>query len=332
MTAILMKLFLYISVFSAVLLGIEAALNITLSYRAERQKLNKRLHLIASGIDRADVLSHLRRDMRPSHSITGFVGQAMTNLDRKIAESGLHISLPGFLTIMATLGAITFGGPILAILVLGSLLSLGKLFIITLFAVIISIFLPLVIIGRMGDKRRLKLAEQFPLALDVFVRGLRAGHPVASALELLALDLPDPLGSEFGIVIDEVTYGLDLRDALQNMADRCGLEDMQMFVVSIAVQTETGGNLAEILENLSLVIRERATMVMMVRALSSEGRMTATMLTGLPVFAFAGLFALNPRFYLDVSDDPAFFPSIFVLLALYSIGFYSIRRMIDLKV
>src|SRR3546814_13529578 len=110
------------------------------------------------------------------------------------------------------------------------------------------------------------------------------------------------------------------------MADRCGLEDMHMFVVSLAVQSETGGNLAEILENLSKVIRERASMVLKVRALSSEGRMTAAMLTGLPVLAFTALFMLNPEFYLDVADDPAFFPSAIVLLLLSALGFYWIER------
>ena len=105
-----------------------------------------------------------------------------------------------------------------------------------------------------------------------------------------------------------------------------------MFVVSLSVQSETGGNLAEILENLSKVIRERQSMMLKVRALSSEGRMTAAMLTGLPVVAFVILFIGNPSFYLDVADDPAFLPGYVGLLTLYAIGFYSIRRMIDLKV
>lgn len=332
MPYIFMKFFLYVTVFAAVMLSIEGTLNIIMSYRAERQQMNKRLHLIASGVDRAEILSHLKREVRSNYSITGHLGRLATSLDLKISEAGLHISLLGFLAIMATLGAVTLILPIFVLMFLGIFLSIGKLFLITLFSIIISIFLPLTFIGRLADRRRLKLAEQFPIALDVFVRGLRAGHPVSAALELLAVDLPDPLGSEFGIVVDEVTYGLDLRDALQNMADRCGLDDMQMFVVSISVQNETGGNLAEILENLSRVIRERASMVMTVRALSSEGRMTATLLTGLPVLAFVGLFLMNPGFYLDVSDDPAFFPSVISLLALYAIGFYSIRRMIDLKV
>jgi tight adherence protein B len=107
---------------------------------------------------------------------------------------------------------------------------------------------------------------------------------------------------------------------------------MRMFVVSLSVQMETGGNLAEILENLARVIRERASMMMKVRALSSEGRMTAVMLTVLPLFAFTLLFIFNPQFYLDVADDPAFVPGFAVLLILYAVGFFAIRRMVDLKV
>jgi tight adherence protein B len=161
---------------------------------------------------------------------------------------------------------------------------------------------------------------------------LRAGHPVASALDLLTQEMTDPIGSEFGIVTDEVAYGADLRDALQNMADRCDLDDLRMFVVSLSVQNETGGNLAEILENLSQVIRERASMVLMVRALSSEGRMTATILTALPVMAFVALFLLNPPFYLQVAGDRAFSIGFGCLIGLYLIGFFIIRRLVNIKV
>ena len=161
------------------------------------------------------------------------------------------------------------------------------------------------------------MQEQFPVALDVFVRGLRAGHPIAAALDLLTVEMPDPIGTQFGIAVDEVTYGAELRDALQNMAERWDLEDMRMFVVSLSVQSETGGNLAEILENLSEVIRERQSMMMKVRALSSEGRMTAMMLTILPVFTFVTLFLFNPRFFLDVANDPGSCPGSHADRALY---------------
>jgi tight adherence protein B len=107
---------------------------------------------------------------------------------------------------------------------------------------------------------------------------------------------------------------------------------MRMFVVSLSVQNETGGNLAEILENLSKVIRERAAMMMKVRALSSEGRMTALMLTVLPLFTFTMLFLFNPPFFLDVANDPWFIPGFACLVALYLTGFFWIRRLVDLKV
>jgi tight adherence protein B len=155
---------------------------------------------------------------------------------------------------------------------------------------------------------------------------------VAAALELLAVEMPDPIGSEFGIAVDEVSYGAELRDALQNMAERWDLDDMRMFVVSLSIQNETGGNLAEILENLSRVIRERHAMMLKVRALSSEGRMTAAMLTILPIFSFVVLFMFKPRFFLDVANDPWFVPGFTFLIVLYVTGFFMMRRMIDLKV
>ena len=110
--------------------------------------------------------------------------------------------------------------------------------------------------------------------IRVFVRALRSGHPVASAIDLLTHEMEDPMGSEFGVVSDEASYGADLHDALQAMAERWDNPDMRMFVVSLSLQSETGGNLAEILENLADVIRARAAMYMKVRALSSEGRLT----------------------------------------------------------
>jgi tight adherence protein B len=210
--------------------------------------------------------------------------------------------------------------------------SSGRVLISAAFGIIVGAGLPLMVLSHMASAKRKKMQEQFPVALDVFVRGLRAGHPIASALELLTVEMPDPIGSQFGLVVDEVTYGAELREALQNMAERWDLEDMRMFVVSLSVQNETGGNLSEILDNLTKVIRERQSMMMKVRALSSEGRMTAAMLTGLPVLTFAVLFIINPAFYLEVANDPWFIPGFSMMIVLYFIGFFTIRRMVDLKV
>ncbi|HEU4652176.1 MAG TPA: type II secretion system F family protein, partial [Croceibacterium sp.] len=121
-------------------------------------------------------------------------------------------------------------------------------------------------------------------------------------------------------------------DALAAMAERWDLEDIRMFVVSLSVQNETGGNLAEILENLAEVIRARASLYLKVRALSSEGRMTGRMLTVLPVAAFVGLFLVNPKFYLDVAQERMFIVGAVGLIVMYLAGFFMIRSMVNIKV
>jgi tight adherence protein B len=218
------------------------------------------------------------------------------------------------------------------VLAAGGSIGFGRVLMIATFAFLAGTMIPLMILQMKAARTRKKMQEQFPVALDVFVRSLRVGHPITAALDLLTVEMSDPIGSEFGMVVDEMTYGGDLRDALQAMAERWDLEEMHMFVVSLSVQSETGGNLAEILDNLAKVVRDRASMMMKVRALSSEGRMTGTMLTILPIFSFVLLFMLNPQFYLEVADDRAFTVGLIGLGALYAIGFISIRRLVDLKI
>jgi tight adherence protein B len=332
MTPDIIRLLILALIFGAVVLGIEGVVTWARSTQGGVRAINKRLKLIASGFDRAEVLSSLRRDPNASANLPPAIQSMQLSLGRTIHGAGLSMKPTQIMLMMA--GAVA--SIVIIVLVLAAVasypLTIGALLMVATFAIALGFGLPIIVLSRMSDKRRKKVEEQFPVALDVFVRGLRAGHPIASALDLLTREMTDPIGSEFGIVVDEVTYGAELRDALQSMADRWGLDDMHMFVVCLSVQSETGGNLAEILENLAGVIRERASMFMKVRALSSEGRMTATLLTALPVLAFVGLFSINPGFYLDIADDPAFIIGFLGLLALYFVGFFSIRRMINLEV
>ena len=332
MPTTMIRLLILILVFVAVILAIEGLVNWWRRTRSEGRAINERLTMIGRGFDRQEIRSRLRRERSAAHDMTGLPGQLVRWIDRKAVGSGLNIAPGRLLLILAGAVVVIFAFCVFLAGFLGWALSPGGMMMIGAFSVATGFFLPLLLISGQSDRHRKKLQEQFPVALDVFVRGLRAGHPISAALELLTVEMPDPIGSEFGMVMDEVTYGADLRDALQSMADRWDMDDIKMFVVSLSVQSETGGNLAEILENLSQVIRDRASMMMKVRALSSEGRMTATMLTGLPAFAFVMLFMFNPSFYLDVADDPAFIPGFAGLLIVYAIGFYIIRRMVDLKV
>lgn len=331
MNPLVLRFLVLIVVFATVLLAVEAGYNYLHSSRRAGRALNERLRLIQRGVDRSQILSRLRRDASAIH-IPGPLGALAFRLERLLAGAGLRVPTARLLVYMVAAAVAIFVIACFAASLTGFALDASKLLLFATFAFAAGFGLPFMFFLRLADRRRRRLVQQFPVALDVFVRGLRAGHPIGAALELLTEEMPDPIGSEFGIAVDETTYGADLKDALQNMADRCGLEDMQMFVVSLSVQSETGGNLAEILENLSRVIRERASMMMKVRALSSEGRMTAVILTALPVLAFTGLFLLNPAFYLDVSDDPAFIPGFLGLLIAYAIGLFWIRRLVDLKV
>ncbi|MCP3729529.1 type II secretion system F family protein [Sphingomonas sp. MG17] len=320
-------------VFGAVLLAADAALQWARNARGKRRAVNKRLEMIEHGADQATIAAKLRRDsLTGPIDLPGMFSGPGKRLEKMLRTSGVPFS-PMQLAAWMMMAAFGIFMVVTAGAVVGGIgITAGTLVMIAAFAGVVGIALPLFFFARQADKRHKKLLEQFPVALDIFVRGLRAGHPVAAALDLLTREMADPIGSEFGLATDEVTYGAELRDALHNMAERCDLDDMRMFVVSLAVQNETGGNLAEILDNLSRVIRERASMAMMVRALSSEGRMTAAILTALPLLAFSGLFLLNPAFYLDVADDPAFLYGFTGLIFLYIVGFVTIRRMIDLKV
>ena len=295
--------------------------------------INRRLGMIESGVSREETMLRLKRsEFTLGPSAPPWFERMGLKLHQKLVQAG--VTTPSTTLVVGILVApvALFLLFVFLSLAMSGGLSAGRLMLLAVFAIILGAILPSAIINIMADRRRKKLGEQFPVALDIFVRGLRAGHPVAAALELLTVEMPDPIGSEFGLVVDEVTYGADLREALEDMAERWDLDDLRMFVVSLSVQAETGGNLAEVLDNLAKVIRERQALFMKVRALSSEGRMTAWMLSLLPLLALTIVFLGDPSFFLDVADDPAFVPSFGVLILMWFIGILMIRKLVDLKV
>jgi len=333
MNEIWIRALVLILVFAAVVFAVERIVSIFVGRKLETQAINQRLDLISRGVSRGQAMQLLRRQASVlPEGLPQILSAPAVKFEKMLMAAGVSAPTGRLMAMLVATPVIIFGAIVVVMAATGAGLGAGRLLMLATVAFLVGAGIPLLFLQVRANRMRKKMEDQFPVALDVFVRGLRAGHPIAAALDLLTVEMPDPIGSQFGIAVDEVTYGADLRDALSAMADRWDLDDMRMFVVSLSVQNETGGNLAEILENLSQVIRERASMMRKVRALSSEGRMTATMLTALPVLAFTLLFIGNPKFYLDVADDPAFLPGYVVLLTLYAIGFFTIRRMIDLKV
>ena len=327
------RLLILVVIFASVFVMAEISIGAWRRRTKGATSINKRLRMIEGGMDREVVTSHLRKSQTSDFSnLPGPISRMARGIERSVIASGIAMPAQQIMLAMALASAVVAVVIMIGASVSGYTINFGLVQLALVLGLSMGSGIPMIILSRMASNRRKKMQEQFPVSLDIFVRGLRAGHPVSAALDLLTKEMEDPIGSEFGLVVDEVAYGADLRDALQSMADRWGIEDIQMFVVSLSVQNETGGNLAEILSNLAGVIRERASMFMKVRALSSEGRMTAWILTGLPVLSFVALFLLNPAFYLDVSQDPMFIIGFVGLLVLYTIGFITIRRLIDLKV
>lgn len=329
----LVRLAAMVAIFAAVFLIAQVLLRLSWQYRADRAAVNERLRMLHAGHNHDSVAFTLLKNAPPQLSPdAGWLERTHVAFVRMLMIAAIRTDARQIALRMGLACAALVVVALVLISSFGVTVTFGVLQLVLVFALALAIGLPLMLINRRAQKRRRRMEELFPVALDIFSRSLHAGHPIASAISLVAEEIDDPVGSEFGLVSDEVAYGAELNDALAAMAERWDLEDIRMFVVSVSVQSETGGNLAEIIENLTKVIRERAGLFLKVRALSSEGRMTGWMLTVLPIFTFVSMFLVNPAFYLEVAQDRIFvigFPS---LLLLYAIGIFAIRRITDIKV
>jgi tight adherence protein B len=254
-----------------------------------RRRINRRLQVMADKTDREAILVELRRERGLTAS--GDYRLPIIALNKLVLQSGVTMGFTRLAIIALALTVLTFGG----VLVWRSSVieSLGA----AAFAGLVAPYLWLRILR---GRRQKKFGAQFPDALDIIVRSLRAGHPVPIAITMVAREMPDPVGSEFGIVADEITYGADLETALRNLYFRIGQDDLPLFVTAVAIQGSTGGNLGEILENLSAVIRQRFKMRRKIRALAAEGRASAIVLSSLPIGMFLVIQLVAPDFYASV--------------------------------
>src|SRR5471032_2568254 len=254
-----------------------------------RNNINRRLKVMDDKPDHESVLVQLRRERGLTSG--GEYRLPLVSFNKLVLQSGLTIGF-GRLILFVIIGMI---GAFAATMVFE-----GRLLHAVIAALVSGFVLPFMVLRFLRSRRQKKFAAQFPDAIDIIVRSLRAGHPVPIAVNMAAREMPDPLGSEFGIVTDEITYGADLETAMRNLFFRVGTDDLPLFVTAIAIQGSTGGNLGEILENLSAVIRLRFKMRRKIRALAAEGRASAMILSSLPIAMFAIINFVTPEFYLSV--------------------------------
>jgi len=310
---------IYALVFGAALLGVQGAYWVLVKGRQEQTKINRRLALTAQLGSPSEVLEILRKE-RSSELLASI--PALRGLSTVLVQSGMRLK---GLTVVLMLG------------IPGVLFYLLLKFLFASDLVAVGLAIPVafasfyLLLQRARRRRIAAFSEQFPDAIDVIVRGLRAGHPFRVALALVAREMPDPVGSEFGIVADEITFGLEQHKSVDNLVARVGMDDLTFFATAVNIQSETGGNLAEVLARLSRLLRNRSKLRLKIRALSSEGRLSAIALSAMPFVLFLLISLLSPDYFTSVQDHPLIPPAIALGLLMLLIGNFVMYRMVNFK-
>ncbi|QND66532.1 type II secretion system F family protein [Mesorhizobium loti] len=310
--------FIYVLAAASVILAAESFYLSFAGRRARAGAINRRLQRLGEEAPAEQSLQRLLQERGLTAS--GDFAFGAVGLNRLYTQSGITGNPLTFAAVFILAGAIL---ALLLNLILGfSVLAATATF------VFVGFLLPLLVLRRARNKRIQKFAAQLPDALDMIVRSLRAGHPTTVAIGLVAREMPDPLGTEFGIVSDEITFGLSLEQAVRKLSERVGFEGLHLLSVSLSIQAKTGGNLTGILSNLSSVLRERRKLRLKIKALSAEGRMSAWIISLFPIFMFGILMVIAPSYYGDVWDSPILMPVFVIFGAWALLGDFIMYRMV----
>lgn len=275
---------------------------------AQRESLS----ILKAGAD--DSSSRLRREFAKLAIVRA--------LARQLQQAGLSWSVGQLLTFSALLP--------LGVIAVGFLLPVRFNYVVIVAA--LSALLPLLHMRRRRAKRLYQFERQLPDACDMLARSLRAGHAFAAAIQMVGDEFPEPMGGEFRATFDEINYGVSLNDALTNLAQRVPIHDLRYFVIAVLIQRETGGNLAELLDGITALVRERFKLFDKVRVLSAEGKLSAWILVLLP-FVTAGLMSLiNPGFLDVLWQDDTGVRVVQFAAVLMVVGVFWIRRTISIRV
>ncbi|MFY0666064.1 MAG: type II secretion system F family protein [Natronospirillum sp.] len=309
---------IYALVFAAALLLLEAFFRTLLGSRRRSQDVSNRLENIKLTKEGEEAHHELlaRRGFRADNTRRSWLG----TMGKYYSQSGIETNFPRLFLYGIMIFLIGFVGSdlFLANLVLQAILGV---------ALAVIVICGYIVIAR---RRRIKkFTAQLAPAIDVIVRSLNAGHPVTAAISMVAREMPDPVGSEFGILTDQITFGSDLETAMHNLAERVGAPEIDLLTVTISVQQGTGGNLSEILENLAQMLRDRLMLRAKIMAISAEGRITAWIMLLFPFFLFAMIISLVPD-YFDLVWESGWGETIVVVcIGFMLFGFLIVRKLVN---
>jgi tight adherence protein B len=314
---------IYVLIFLAVLALVQGAYLVIFGKSISMDgKVNRRLEMLDKGGNREQVLDQLRKEMTQhmkSQSIPLYSLLATKAQKANIAFSPAQIiMMMGAVSIAAFLLLTLFAEVATAVRALISLLmGVGGVYL---------------WISRKATQRMNMISEQLPDAVELMVRSLRVGHPFSTAISIVAKEVPDPLGTEIGIIADETAYGRDMGETLKAMAERLDNQDLRFLAVAVTIQQSSGGNLVEILDGLAKVIRARFRLFRRVNAITAEAKWSGNLLSGFPILALIGINIVQPNYFDDVMESPMFIPACFVVAAFLVLNLIVMRGLTNIKV
>ena len=314
---------IYLAIFGAVLLLIQGIYLIAFGKSIEHSsKLNRRLDLIEKGRGKKDVMEQLRKE-RSGHS------------------NKYSIPIYGLIEDRARKGNIAFSAKSLILLMIGlSIVSFGLLSVATESELSVRVGMAIIFgfggvffwVSSKAKKRVSAIEEQLPEAIDLMVRSLRVGHPFGASLAIAAEEVADPLGSELGLISDEISYGRDAGEAIAELGESVDLQDIRFLAVAVSIQQKSGGNLAEILDGLSKVVRARFKLFRRVRAITAEAKWSGLFLSVFPIAAMIVIQAIKPDYYDDVKETSLYLPLAIIVCIFLVVNVLYMRKMTDIKV
>jgi tight adherence protein B len=285
-------------------------------------KVGRRLALLEKGAGREEVLEQLRKEMTQhlkSRSIPLYSMLANKAQKANIAFSPVQIILLMVVLSVVAFVGLTFGTnaatPIRAVVAI--IMGVGGIYF---------------WINKKAKKRMGLIEEQLPDAVELMVRSLRVGHPFSSAINIVAKEVPDPLGTEMGVIADESAYGREVSESLKALAERMDMQDLRFLAVAVTIQQTAGGNLAEILDGLAKVIRARFRLFRRVKAITAEAKWSGMFLSMFPLLALAGINILEPNYYDDVKETAVFIPACLAVAAFLTVNIIVMRALVNIKV
>lgn len=285
-------------------------------------RVNRRMQMLESGAGREQVLEQLRKEM--SQHMKSKSIPLYSILAEKAQKANIAFTPSQLIMVMAILTVVSF-----------VLLTFGTtaVFVIrAVLSVVMGVGAVFVWVNNTAKKRLGMIEEQLPDAVELMVRSLRVGHPFTSAMQIVAKEVPDPLGSEMGVISDESAYGRDVGEALKHMAERLDMQDLRFLAVAVTIQQTSGGNLAEILDGLAKVIRARFKLFRRVKAITAEAKWSGMFLSVFPIGALVMINVIQPNYYDDVKETAAFIPACLVVAAFLVVNMFVMKALVNIKV